>query len=663
MDAEFNDEEAFRQIAWESQTLYERAALTEDRSSSPIDSRFRRDFLTAWEDTTGHNRDLFKDVFRALTGIENAKESINRTLGIEIWPREVELPLWITELKRLVAFAASHQPDLRQRSDVPFYHVLDTWIGFALAELRSRIGLCRLSDNALQSVKSWLLDRLREFCLEPLYLEFQTYGLLHNPSRFLGESKSSSDDNDPPTDTYDAFVRKLHTQDGIQSFFTEFPVLARFLMTTIHQWCDALAEFHERLESDWVALCKHTSLPEDAQQIMDLDVLTEDRHHDGRSVIEVTLSEGEAVIYKPRTVQTQKVWSEVVEHTFDMLRLDYESPSIIAEGEEYGWVQEVSHIECEDSSQISRYFERTGVLLGLSYVLLFSDLHFENFVANGEYPVIVDVETILQPATHPLNRDQTLFEEIRESVVWTGYLPVKRLKDRETTTAAGLAIPPFDGARRPGLVWNNVNTDEMNYEEGLMRASDTPKHLPVLSGTMQSPREHIQEILVGFNSVTTVLQRDDISLIPPGIDSNLADLTQRLIFRDTMAYESLLDKITRVESLEDGLELTTSCDELLTNDLIEDHGVILSLYSSEFESLLRLDVPHFTVNSRGEVVDTVGNCTSGLIDQSGYSRVRRHIQPATARKQVEYIQSALSPTTPPQRSVTEDLLRGELQSL
>lgn len=663
MESDFNNEETFRQIAWESQTLYERVAIAEDISCSPDRQSSYPDFLSEWVDAVGHDQGIFEDVFRAETGImDDLKDNVERVLAIEMWPQEVELPPWIAELEQLVAFATSQRPNLCRPSEEPFYHVIDAWVSFALDELRSRITPRRLSDDALLSAASWLTERLQEFCLEPLYVSFRTYGLMHTPSRFLCESEGSSDRDTSPSDTYDAFVRKLHTDDGLWSFFTEFPVLARFLTTTIRQWLGALTEFHERLESDWDALIEYVS-SEEPRRIDDLEVLTKDRHHDGQSVIEVTVSDGETIIYKPRSVRSERVWYELVEHVFEMLQLDYESPSIIRSCENYGWVQKVPHTECENNSQIERYFERTGVLLGLSYVLYFNDLHFENFVANGEYPVIVDAETLLQPATQPQHRDQVLHEEIGESVVWTGYLPVKRLEDRDTMTAAGLASPPFDDVQRPGIKWNNVNTDYMDYEEGSGEASDSPKHLPLLSGTMQSPREHIREILVGFNSVMNILQHEEISLVSSEIDSALDDLNQRHIFRDTMLYEMILNKMIDVDSLEDGLELTTSCDKLLINDPIEDYGIFLDIYASELTSLLRLDVPHFTINSEDEVVDSANNRTSGLIDRSGYerfSRRRQHIRPTNVKKQVEYIQATLSPTTPPQRTITESMLRDEI---
>jgi type 2 lantibiotic biosynthesis protein LanM len=422
-----------------------------------------------------------------------------------------------------------------------------------------------------------------------------------------------------------------------------------------------LAELHRRLSSDWDTLTEYASV--DSQKIDDLTVLTTDRHHDGRAIIRIEVGEGESLIYKPRSVRGEQIWYELVDNIFDKLQLDYDSPTIIHDSEDYGWVEHVPHDECKNRKEVSRYFNRTGTMLAICYMTYFSDLHFENIIASGAYPVIVDAETVLQPSTVTSRDNPMLREEVEESIIWTGYLPIKFLGDDSDMDGAGLENPPFDELQRPDTEWINVNTDRMTYQRGSSDPDDYPGHLPVLNGEVQRPDEYIEEILLGFKSVMKIAKHDDVSFIPEDMTSKLAQLNQRLIPRDTIVYESVLNEIIEVESLEDGLALTISCDKLLKRESADEIDAVADLYVSEFTSLLRLDVPHFTINSRNEMVDSNGTRVGGLIEKGGYERVRQRlsdIQPMDVTKQMEYIQSALSPMTPPVRTVEGDLLQDDL---
>lgn len=61
---------------------------------------------------------------------------------------------------------------------------------------------------------------------------------------------------------------------------------------------------------------------------------------------------------------------------------------------DYGWEGEAKKQDCENEEQVKRYFLRMGIHLFLAYALSASDLHGENFLACGEYPVLLDFETL-----------------------------------------------------------------------------------------------------------------------------------------------------------------------------------------------------------------------------------------------------------------------------
>lgn len=63
---------------------------------------------------------------------------------------------------------------------------------------------------------------------------------------------------------------------------------------------------------------------------------------------------------------------------------------------DYGWTEEVVRKECIDSEEVTNFYKRVGVLAATAYVLGIGDLHYENIIAHGEFPVIIDAETLFQ---------------------------------------------------------------------------------------------------------------------------------------------------------------------------------------------------------------------------------------------------------------------------
>ena len=50
---------------------------------------------------------------------------------------------------------------------------------------------------------------------------------------------------------------------------------------------------------------------------------------------------------------------------------------------------------CKTEEQLKRYYIRLGEQLFLAYLLGTKDLHYENIVASGEYPMLIDLENLV----------------------------------------------------------------------------------------------------------------------------------------------------------------------------------------------------------------------------------------------------------------------------
>ena len=96
--------------------------------------------------------------------------------------------------------------------------------------------------------------------------------------------------------------------------------------------------------------------------------------------------------------------------------------------------KKIENIPCKNESEVEHYYFRMGIHLFLGYALGATDLHGENIIAHGEYPVIIDMETYPGYLKQQSEKDGSSVEEkinksnrnkIRQiTVIHTGMLPV-----------------------------------------------------------------------------------------------------------------------------------------------------------------------------------------------------------------------------------------------
>lgn len=122
-----------------------------------------------------------------------------------------------------------------------------------------------------------------------------------------------------------------------------------------------------------------------------------DPHDGGRTVALVRFASGLRVVYKPRPLGLEAAFGELVEWWNERAGgLELFAPRVLDRGD-YGWMEFVVHEGCADREAADRYWERAGVLIALAGLLDATDLHCGNVIAHGEHPVLVDLETLLQP--------------------------------------------------------------------------------------------------------------------------------------------------------------------------------------------------------------------------------------------------------------------------
>lgn len=137
------------------------------------------------------------------------------------------------------------------------------------------------------------------------------------------------------------------------------------------------------------------------------------------------------------------------------------------EGDSYGFSEYLERQECVDCKEAAQYFQRMGIHLFLCYLLHACDMHFENIIALGAFPMLIDVETILGICAQieVCSVEDKIKAILGESVLKTGILPVPIWKnDKKVIILSALCV---EEDRRSSVrlpVIRNGKTSEMYVE-------------------------------------------------------------------------------------------------------------------------------------------------------------------------------------------------------
>lgn len=210
------------------------------------------------------------------------------------------------------------------------------------------------------------------------------------------------------------------------------------------------------------------------QKIENIECGLSDSHKEGKTVSKITLDNGSKIMYKPRSMRKEEVYQKVYSWVCKQNHIEVMNVKMLHCGE-YGWEQMVRKAPCCSEAQVRRFYYRLGMQLCLCYLFDGSDLHGENLIACGEFPVIVDLETLVGDTeeftgegVQKRNRDEQMASEcLKHSVLKTGILPLP-IWETEQNYAIVSALHKGGKIRTPfkmPVIHNRHTSDvEITYE-------------------------------------------------------------------------------------------------------------------------------------------------------------------------------------------------------
>ena len=497
-----------------------------------------------------------------------------------------------------------------EESDPQQLGYLNIWSGFIRnarekLEATLSVGFISQLSSIVDSALNSLVVKIGDLSLKTLVYELNVE---RNNNRLSGDTDE---------DRLNSFFQKLGDYNYRCELFEKYPVLVRDIDTVVNEHIAFIAELIQRLGDNQKAICEKFGI--NRFKIEDLQFNVGDTHDHGRTVVIISFESDKKIVYKPRKLTIHETFAKIcLECEKNPDFLDLFIPKILNLGN-FSFEEFVQVKECQTDIEVERYYTRFGQIIALVWFLRGGDMHFENIFSHGEYPVIIDYETVISNSVEMCWNNDSADTEVslmlRASVIGTGLLPAKMpltvqgnsidfgaLNGREQVVKTDIPTPV------------DIETDHAHYEYRSM-VFETDKYALRQHGELVNPYIWSSSLIRGFHNAIKALEAISKQTLVKIIDNKMN--TMRVIVRSTHAYMRFIDYMRHPSALHDFLD----AEKILENLYVFPYEN-KKIFVSEYEQLSRGDVPMFTaeVNSL-DMIDVDGNIISNVFEKTALEKI------------------------------------------
>ncbi|UOQ73173.1 type 2 lanthipeptide synthetase LanM family protein [Hymenobacter cellulosilyticus] len=405
-----------------------------------------------------------------------------------------------------------------------------------------------------------------------------------NVSRELGLLQGAT-----PAERFAFYLKSLSNPDKIGSLYEEYPALFKVLYVTLKNWRHNSADLISRFIADKAEIEKEFGITADT--IIKVQLGAGDAHNGGKSVSIITFKSGSKVVYKPRSLDTDEKFHDII-RWINTQQLGFTLKTVRIIGRpEYGWVEHIDQLPCRSEAEVASFHEKLGALLALLHLTNATDFHYENLIAHGSDPTLIDLETLVTPNMKPLDSIEGILED---SVLKIAILPTWRYdtQARKRVDLSGISVAQDQKSLTLRPAWNAFETDEMRIEPQEMPLG-RGKNNPTLNGQKVKVSDYLPQLEAGFRAVYSLTERNKALFMGPnGFVDAFNHTAVRVLLRNTSTYGDLLYASYHPDYLIHSLDRDRLFDRLWHQT--ESDRLPAALIQLEHEALTRQDVPLFT---------------------------------------------------------------------
>ncbi|GAB3464151.1 hypothetical protein GCM10027570_51950 [Streptomonospora sediminis] len=422
-----------------------------------------------------------------------------------------------------------------------------------------------------------------------------------------------------------ALLAELRTPEGIARLLAEYPRLEPYCRAVASGWADARRELLDRLAADRPLLSDTFGIAAETD-VASLSGALGDRHNRGRTTHRITFADGTVLMYKPRPAGVDQWWADLCSLLRERGAADVHCARTLDRGT-YGWQEFLRNSEEADPA---RYYRNLGALAAVTTLICSIDLHYENIVAVGDRPAVIDCETLLTAALtppHDGNGDGTyppdasaISDSVANLLILPGFDPSAR--NAEISALAG-GIEPANLQTRQLVDNGRGPRYEMRDFELPAHGTNAPRGTRDRNSVAGYEQDFVEGYRTAYRGVVAMWRQGGLARLIDRAES----VTLRYVPRPTRTYGAKLNGSTHPNVLRDPLGPDIVLSSLWTT--VKTYPALARLMAHEHADLANGDIPYFRHSGGSRDV----HCTDGTVIRDYFAddaagRLRRRLERA-----------------------------------
>lgn len=339
----------------------------------------------------------------------------------------------------------------------------------------------------------------------------------------------------------EVLLKNLSSKSSFIDIYKEYPVATRIATMRTMFAINNFSSLFSRLEKDSSEIKKF--LNKNELSLTNISVSQGDSHEQGNSVM-ILHFENSKLVYKPKNLEISTVIEKFVSWYVDKSELlSLKFPKGIFK-EQYTYSEFIQPKACINVDEINNFYLRYGYLVAICYLFNLNDLHMENIIAQGEHPVIIDLETIFQIAPKLENDSVSAMitkkieaESIKNSCLLPRGISIGLDEKVELSAFNGVEVKLPNQFVTPV----NTDTDDFHYEkrDGYFKGGENIPTKDTSKGIVKVDYEKYRlRVLEGFDDFMSFIIKNKDELMK--FMNKFEDYQVRALLKGTERYASLL---------------------------------------------------------------------------------------------------------------------------
>lgn len=383
----------------------------------------------------------------------------------------------------------------------------------------------------------------------------------------------------------------LNDKDFIDDFFRQYETIESDLETEMERSLSYIEQVISHCEENKDTIKKRFSVK--SLTLQEISMGQGDTHQNGKAVCLLYFDEL-TLAYKPRNLAIDASYQQLLKKLNYELNLNLETIQVLS-FENYGFIEFVPHSPCVNEKEVAEFYQKIGAHLTILYILNASDMHFENVIAKGSNPVLIDLETLFTPQL--LNKHDYLDDSLKE------------LYKRLETSVHSIALLSTEVGQQISMDIGGISKNKRQKSPYKMSSiqnmySDKMKYLlenvpveekqnnPKLDGITVDSTHYKSVIWDSFTRLYCYFMNHKAS-VKQMIYSLFQKKNVRYLHRSTMFYSKLIGMQTYPIFMKDERFKRLLFHRVGVNYTEQDKPFL----GSEYTDLNRYDVPFFQANT------------------------------------------------------------------